>query len=174
MKKLDRPDWDDYFMTLAFIVAQRSLDQRTKHGSVFVSEDKTVLSMGYNSPPRGYKDEEFPQDKNKYTRLSHSEINGIANAARVGISLLGSTLYVTGLTCASCLSAVINCGCKKIIYGPIQSACIDFEQKLAIADLSRCNILMVPYKNSKVLEVLQKTVDYYNRKIDDARTAPLS
>jgi len=42
---LGRPDWDTWFMTLCFVIAQRSIDPATKHGTVMVSDDKTILAM---------------------------------------------------------------------------------------------------------------------------------
>ena len=56
MDEFGRPDWDTYFMALAFVVAQRSIDPNTKHGTVLVSKDKRILVTGYNGPIKNSMD----------------------------------------------------------------------------------------------------------------------
>ncbi len=116
-----RPDWDSWFMTLAFIVSQRSLDKHTKHGCVVVDEEShSILSVGYNSPPRGCIDSEMPLERpGKYLVMEHSESNAITNAARCGIPLKGSIFYVTGPPCHDCFRKIINVGAVNIVHGPI-------------------------------------------------------
>ena len=63
--KMGRPDWIDYFISMAFLVAQRSLDPSTKHGCIVTCEDKTILAVGYNGPPRNCIDENVPLDRPK-------------------------------------------------------------------------------------------------------------
>lgn len=128
-----RPQWDYYFMSLCFLVAQRSLDVHTKHGCVVVSSDKTILSVGYNGPPRSSKDDVVPVSRpEKYAWMAHSESNAIANAARTGIRLLDSTFYVTGFPCETCALSMINAGAKKIVYGPVNSACVTESTKSVV------------------------------------------
>lgn len=116
----ERPDWDTWFMTLAFIVSQRSLDKTTKHGCVVVDTSHTILSVGYNGPPRGCIDENVPLDRPaKYLFMEHAESNAITNAARSGISLRGSFFYITGPPCHDCFRKIVNVGAVKIIQGPI-------------------------------------------------------
>lgn len=125
MKDDKRPSWDVYFMTMAFVIAQRSLDPDTKHGCVVVADDKTILSVGYNSPPRGCDDSKIPLTRPlKYYFMAHSEINAISNAARHGVPLIGSTFYITGFPCEVCFRSIVNVGAKKIVYGPITSLCL--------------------------------------------------
>jgi deoxycytidylate deaminase len=103
----------------------RSLDPHTKHGTVVVGKDKVILSVGYNSPPRGSDDANIPLTRpEKYKYFEHSESNSIINAARSGVSLLGSTFYVTGCPCVDCLRKIINVGADRLVYGFVQSACI--------------------------------------------------
>lgn len=121
----DRPDWDSWFMALCFVVSQRSLDPSTKHGCVVINEDKTILSVGYNSPPRGCDDSKVPSSRPlKYSWYAHSEENAIVNAARHGTHLKGSTFYITGFPCERCLRSMINVGASKIVYGPVGSHCV--------------------------------------------------
>jgi dCMP deaminase len=128
--KFNRPSFDLWFMTLAFLTSQRSLDPATKHGTVVVDDSKTVLAMGYNSPPRGCVDEAVPLTRpEKYLWMAHSEINAISNAARTGVALEGSTFYVTGTPCAVCFRSILNSGAKRLVYGPINAKCVETEDE---------------------------------------------
>jgi dCMP deaminase len=121
-----KPDWPTYFITLAFITAQRSIDPNTKHGCIAVDADNAILSTGYNGPPRGCNDEDVPKTRpDKYLIFTHAEENCIINAARKGISLDGSTFYITGYPCARCLGKLINAGVRKVVYSSVASACLD-------------------------------------------------
>lgn len=130
--ELGRIAWDDYFLCLAFMVSQRSLDPDTKHGCVAVKE-RTILSTGYNSPPRGCNDKKVPLTRPaKYNFFVHSELNCILNSARSGVSLKDSTFYITGPPCRSCFLHMLNVGVSKIVAGPVKSACITEEDQKAI------------------------------------------
>lgn len=90
------------------------LDPSTKHGCFCVGEDKSILSAGYNSPPKGSIDQNIPLTRpEKYIFMEHSERNSIYNAAKHGIKIDGSTFYITGRCCSECLRAMINSGAKK-------------------------------------------------------------
>jgi len=118
-----RPNFDLWFMTLAFVVSQRSLDPNTKHGTVVVDNSNAILTVGYNSPPRGCVDEAVPlTSPEKYDWMSHSEINAIANAAKTGTAINNSTFYVTGPPCVVCFRSILNSGAKRLVYGPIKAA----------------------------------------------------
>ena len=111
-----RLDWDSYFFLLAHCVAMKSKDNRTKIGAVIVGKDNEILSTGYNSFPRGANDTlEYRQiPPEKYYWFSHAERNAIFNAAKNGIKLDGSTLYVTMMPCSSCALAIVQSGIKKV------------------------------------------------------------
>ena len=49
-----RPNWDQYFMQLASLAAQRSNCMKRRVGSVLIRE-KRVISTGYNGTPRHLK-----------------------------------------------------------------------------------------------------------------------
>jgi dCMP deaminase len=121
-----RLPWDDYLLRIASDVAARSPDPATKHGTVIVDAEHAILATGYNGPPRGCRDELIPLTRpEKYAYLVHSEANAVASAARRGVSLLGSTAYVTGPTCAPCLALLINAGVREVVTGSVPSACVD-------------------------------------------------
>ena len=120
--KLGRPNKDVYFMNICFAISKRSLDLNTKHGCLFVDKEGGILSTGYNGPVRNSIDSEVPlMAPDKYDVLEHSERNAIYQAARHGVSLKDSFVYVTGLPCLDCLRDIIQVGAKQITYGPLQS-----------------------------------------------------
>jgi dCMP deaminase len=174
MNKLDRISWDDYFMTLALVTAQKSIDTSTKHGCVVVHEDKTILSTGYNNPPRGCDDENIPLERPlKYEFFEHAESNAICNASRHGISLNGSIFYISGHPCPSCFRKIINVGASKIIYGPIGSQCVS-EKEIEIINKmnlnlkeSREQIKIIKYNNGEIIKTLLKTKKYIEHKMEN-------
>ena len=120
-KREDYISWDEYFMGVAQLSAQRSKDPSTQVGACIVSQDNKILSMGYNGLPWGCSDDDFPWEKtdntpehSKYFYSTHSELNAILNYR--GGSLEGTKLYVTLFPCNECAKAVIQCGIRTIIY----------------------------------------------------------
>ena len=120
-KRLDYISWNEYFMGVAKLSAQRSKDPSTQVGACIVSPDNKILSMGYNGMPIGCSDDDFPWEKldetpahSKYFYSTHAELNAILNYR--GGSLEGTTLYVTLFPCNECAKACIQAGIKKIIY----------------------------------------------------------
>ena len=111
---MNRPDWDQYFMTMAYLASSRSPDESTHAGSVIVTPDNAIISTGYNGPVRG--EEDAPQERpEKYFYIEHSERNAIYNAARHGTKVDGCTLYVNFLPCADCARAIVQSGIKEVI-----------------------------------------------------------
>jgi dCMP deaminase len=119
MEESNKPSWDEYFIDMTYLVAQRSIDPSTKCGCVIVSDDHAVLSIGYNSPPRDCMDDKIPLSRpEKYDYFVHAEENALLNAARNGIALEGATAYVTGTPCCRCFRGLLGAGIKKVIHGP--------------------------------------------------------
>ena len=113
--------WDEYFMGVARLTAERSKDPNSQVGACIVSPDHKILSMGYNGFPNGCSDEDFPWNResadpydNKYFYTTHSELNAILNYR--GGSLEGSKLYVTLFPCNECAKALIQSGIRTVIY----------------------------------------------------------
>lgn len=164
---MDRPDWDTYFITQCFLIAQRSIDSSTKHGSLAVDKDHTVLALGFNSPPRGCCDEEIPLTRpEKYEYFIHAERAMINNAAKCGTTLDNSTVYITGHPCIHCMKDLISIGAKKVIYGPVQSNCLTEEMKISMnLILKDQSIILEAYKYpTKIRNLLDKTITYFNQK----------
>ena len=108
---------NEYFLGIAEQVKLKSKDKYTQIGAVIVGKDNEVLSVGYNSFPRGCNDyvPERQERPEKYDWFEHAERNAIYNAARVGIPLKGSTIYLSSqIPCMPCARAVVNCGIKTV------------------------------------------------------------
>ena len=118
-------NWDELFIMQAAVFAQKSKDPSTKVGCVIVGDDNAVLSMGFNGFPRGINEHDKNRWKRpeKYNWVEHAERNAIYNAARHGINLKGSRLYLNwdpkGI-CSDCARALIQVGIKEVI-GPDKS-----------------------------------------------------
>ena len=112
----NRPSWDQFYLTMTDAIALRSKDMSTKVGAVIV-RDRAILSMGYNGMPRGVDDtvEARHERPIKYLWTDHAERNAIYNAARLGVSTLGATMYTQGPPCAPCASAVIQAGIVRFV-----------------------------------------------------------
>ena len=120
MKKQDYLKWDEYFMGIAMLSAQRSKDPNTCVGSCIVSQDNRILSVGYNGMPRGCSDDEYPWERvggnldTKYFFVCHAELNAILNYS--GESLYGCRLYTSLFPCNECAKAIIQSGIRTVIY----------------------------------------------------------
>lgn len=110
-------DWKNYFIQLAEVVKLKSKDENTQIGVVIVGPDNEVVSTGYNSFPRGIVDTHWERQMRpeKYYWMAHAERNAIYNAARIGVSTKGCTMYCTcGVPCSDCSIAIIQSGIKTI------------------------------------------------------------
>lgn len=104
------------------LIASKSKDPSTKVGVVIIGEDNEILSTGFNGFPRGIdevNDKTRWDGSDKYKWIVHAEANAVANAARIGVSLKGSTLYENfePSPCSGCAGLLIQAGIKRII-GP--------------------------------------------------------
>jgi dCMP deaminase len=121
-----RPTWDEYFMEVAHTIAKRASCDRGRSGCV-IARDKQILVTGYVGSPRGlphcdevghlFKQTTHEDGKitNHCVRTVHAEQNAICQAARMGISLEGSTLYCRMTPCRTCAMLIINCGIVSVI-----------------------------------------------------------
>ena len=127
---------DEYYLNIAYAVAQRSPCLRRKVGAIIVKND-VILSTGYNGPPRKtincdevgcLKDAvNAPHASGwEWCPAVHAEENSIINAARQGVSILGGTMYIAGEylvdapldaaePCDRCKKAIINAGIKEVV-----------------------------------------------------------
>lgn len=121
MKRQDYITWDEYFMGVAILTAQRSKDPNTQVGCCIVDKEQRILSTGYNGLPWGCSDDEYPweregsdQNATKYPFVVHAELNAILNAR--GKNLTGAKLYVALFPCNECAKAIIQSGIAEVVY----------------------------------------------------------
>jgi len=145
MKK--RPSWDEYFSSIAELVATRSTCLRRKVGAVVV-KNKQVLATGYNGAPSGIthcdvkgclrEELKVPSgERHEICRALHAEQNAFLQAARHGVSLESGILYITTQPCSICAKMIINVGIKKVVFAG------DYPDELAMEFLKEANIDMV-------------------------------
>ncbi|MBT60153.1 MAG: hypothetical protein CMA63_01190 [Euryarchaeota archaeon] len=110
--------WDVRFLELAKHISEWSKDPSTKVGCVVVGEDREIRSTGFNGFPRGISDDmdRLTDREQKYPLICHAEENAIMHAARIGISLKGSTAFVTWPPCSRCARSLIQAGVKEVVY----------------------------------------------------------
>lgn len=111
------PGWDEYYLNICKMVAARSKDPNTQIGCVIAGPAHEIRSTGYNSLPRGIRDDvaERLERPTKYLWMEHAERNAIYNAARCGTPLEGCTLYVEIMPCMDCGRAVVQAGIKEVV-----------------------------------------------------------
>ena len=123
---MDRPNWTEYFMEMAILTAKRSTCLRRQVGAVIV-KDKHIIATGYNGAPKGLAHCEelggcireklkVPSgQRHELCRALHAEQNAIIQAATLGQSVEGATIYITHQPCIICSKMIINAGIKEII-----------------------------------------------------------
>ena len=114
-----RASWDEYFMSIAQVVATRSTCPRKYVGAVLVGK-RTILSTGYNGSIRGMphcSDVGHMMEDNHCVATIHAEANAIIQAARNGVVIEGATTYVTASPCWNCFKQLANAGVSRIVYG---------------------------------------------------------
>lgn len=102
--------------------------QQNRHVGAIVVKDKRILTTGYNGAPSGIttcvereecirRKENIPSGtRQEYCYAVHAEQNAIIQAARLGVSLNGATMYCTHQPCVICARMIINSGIAKLIY----------------------------------------------------------
>ena len=119
MKREDYLSWDEYFMGIALLSAERSKDPNTQVGSCIVNDENKIVSVGYNGAPTKFSDDIMPWNREgdfvntKYAYVCHSELNAILNSQG---SVKGSRIYVALFPCNECAKAIIQSGIKEVIY----------------------------------------------------------
>ena len=150
---MNRPDNDEYFMEMAFLVSKRSTCLRRRVGAVIV-RDKHVISTGYNGSPRGTKHCEelgcirqqmnIPSGtRHELCRGVHAEQNAITQAAYFGTSVANATIYTTTFPCSMCAKILINAGIIEVVYA--DGYVDDLSKKL----FAETNIKVREYKLDK-------------------------
>jgi len=123
----DRPTFDEVFMGIACIWAERATCLRRKVGAV-IAKDKQQLTAGYNGAPKGVphcaecggclrEKLGIPSgQRHEICRGTHAEQNAITQAAKFGISIEGATLYCNCFPCVICTKMILNAGIAAVVY----------------------------------------------------------
>jgi dCMP deaminase len=128
LTSVQRPNFDEYFMTIAMAVRKRANCLGSKVGAVLVL-DKRIISTGYNGTPKGMQNcgeggcdrcanrEDYGAGKGYDLCICvHAEQNALLSAARFGIAVENSVLYVTMRPCFTCLKELLQAGVKEVVY----------------------------------------------------------
>lgn len=111
--------WDECFMRMAHVIADRSKDPSTQAGAVVVNQDNVVVGMGYNGFPRGIDNNKLTWEREggfldtKYAYVCHAEENAVYNANN---STKNCKIYCTLFPCNECAKTAIQNGITEIIY----------------------------------------------------------
>jgi len=144
----ERPSWDEYFMEMAQVTAKRSTCLRRNVGAIIV-KDKHIVATGYNGAPRGImhcrerggcmrEKLGIPSgERHELCMALHAEQNAIIQAATLGVSIEGATIYVTHQPCIICAKMIINAGIKRIVVKE------GYPDKLAVDILDEAGLKVV-------------------------------
>lgn len=153
MKREDYITWDEYFMGIALLSAERSKDPNTQVGACIVNKDNKIISTGYNGMPIGCNDDDMPWDRDgktqndtKYPFVCHAELNAILNSTQV-LKNENARIYVALFPCNECAKAIIQSGIKEIIY---------LSDKYANTELTMASKMMLDKAGVKYRQYEQK------------------
>lgn len=128
-KRKNYLDWDETFMLITDLIAQRSKDPNTQTGSCIVNDKKIVVGLGYNGFPRGVSDDLISWSREgesvietKYAYVVHAEANAIMNS---NTSVEGCVLYTNLFPCNECAKIIIQSGIKEVVYNSDKYADVD-------------------------------------------------
>ena len=108
------PEWNDYLLAQAFLVAQRSPDKQTKCGCVIANKKHQIMGQGYNGFPRGVNDSVLPNKRpDKYPWMIHAEVNAILNCIHKPEDCVA---YITTNPCFNCTLLMWQAGIKDIVF----------------------------------------------------------
>jgi len=111
--------WDECFMRMTYVIAERSKDPNTQVGAVIVNPQHVVVGMGYNGFPRNIDNNDFPWEREgdiletKYPFIVHAEANAIYNA---NASTQHATIYVNLFPCNECAKAIIQKEIQEVVF----------------------------------------------------------
>lgn len=161
--RASRLSWDETFMNLALIVAQRAACRYHLAGVVIVDQNKRIISMGYNGPTEGdlhcieagcaKVDGDPVTKKLRRCRGAHAEINAITNAQDT-TRLRGATIYTALYPCYDCMKSFNNAGIKEIVYFKtyqrIQTGGEKFEEEDEAGELAKKRGIIVRQYEGKI------------------------
>lgn len=146
-----RLSWDEYFMSIASVVSQRSTCPRKFVGAVIV-KNNTILSTGYNGSLRGAPhctDVGCMMENDHCVATIHAEANAIIHAARHGVATDGASIYVTASPCWNCFKMIVNAGINRICYGEFYRD----ERTMEWAEKLKVDLVHVPFGQRPSLDI---------------------
>ena len=178
-QKYNRPSWDEYFMKIVEMIGSRGTCDRGRTGCV-ITKNKRIISTGYVGSPIGLPHcDDVGHEMHTVThpdghqsrhciRTTHAEQNAICQAARVGVSLEGATLYIKMTPCYTCAKMIINAGIKRVVCDQDYHAGARSKEIFAEAGIQfkLLNNKMTTYTDMAPNEIKQSTdPDILNEKI---------
>ncbi len=161
--RYERPSWDDYFMEVAHAISKRATCDRGRSGCV-IARDRRLIVTGYVGSPIGFEHcDEAGHDLKRVTdedgvttehcmRTVHAEQNAICQAAKLGVSIDGATIYTRMTPCRTCAMLIINCGIKRVVCERKYQKAGESERMFAKAGVE------VAYKYDEVQEYPRRQV----------------
>jgi len=143
-KRTDYLNWDEYFMSVALLSAQRSKDPNTQVGACVANQNNKIIGVGYNGFPWGCSDDIMPWAREgalldtKYPYVCHAELNAVLNSTIQ--DLKGCRIYVGLFPCNECTKVIIQSGIEEIIY---------LSDKYAESDSVKASKFMLDTSNTK-------------------------
>ena len=121
--------WDARFMEMAEVISGwASCYQKDRKIGAVIVKNKRIMTTGYNGAPAGIRTcverGECLRKKKGIASGTHAEIcyaihaeqNAIIQAARLGVSIDGATLYCTHQPCSVCAKMIVNAGIRRVVY----------------------------------------------------------
>lgn len=129
MDAMKNTKWDERFMQMAELVATwSSCYQENRQVGAVIALNKRIVTTGYNGASAGIvsckergeclrRKLNIPSGtQHELCYATHAEQNAIIQAAKLGVSIDGATLYCTHQPCVICAKMIINSGIKRIVY----------------------------------------------------------
>ncbi|MCM6833833.1 cytidine/deoxycytidylate deaminase family protein [Leuconostoc mesenteroides] len=113
-----RISWHQYFIAQAAILSTRSTCTRLHVGAIIV-RDHRIIASGYNGSVSGTPHCTEVGDlmvDGHCIRAVHAEQNALMQAAKMGITIDGSEVYVTDVPCVQCTKLLLQAGINKIYF----------------------------------------------------------
>ena len=131
----DRLSWDEYFMSVAFLISARSSCKRLHVGCVLV-KDNRIIATGYNGFLPNMPHQSIIRNGHEQGTV-HAEQNAIADCARRGMNIEGATAYITHYPCLNCAKILSAAGIKEVRF------CCDYSNDTLVEEITNLNIVKI-------------------------------
>jgi len=179
-KRKNYMSWDDYFMAISFLSAQRSKDPEDQIGACIVDQSNRIVGIGYNGFPRDCPDDCLPWASSKedesrsvlHTKnpfLCHAEVNAILN--KISPDVNDSKIYVLKFPNNECAKMIIQAGIVEVVYGENQDNCASTRASRIMFQMA--GVKTRQHKFSNPVEPLDfSSVKDTSSEVEKATTAP--